>query len=100
MAPRQVALDGDHAFVAERRSLTAFGPAGERLWQTTISADDPVDAVTQGDGLVVVLRASGLVALAERSGAVSGRPRPASSCPTPIATRRPFARATTTSCCG
>ena len=66
----QVALDGDHAFVAERRSLTAFGPAGERLWQTTISADDPVDAVTQGDGLVVVLRASGLVALAERSGAV------------------------------
>ena len=66
----QVALDGDHAFVAERRSLTAFGPAGERLWQTTISADDPVDAVTQGDGLVVVLRASGLVALAERSGTV------------------------------
>ena len=69
-AGAQVTLDRDHAFVAERRSLTAFGPAGERLWQTTISADDPVDAVTQGDGLVVVLRASGLVALAERSGAV------------------------------
>ena len=64
----QVALDGDRSFVAERRSLTAFGPAGERLWQTPIAADAPVDTVTQGEGLVVVLRASGLVALSERTG--------------------------------
>ena len=66
----QVALDGDRSFVAERRSLTAFGPAGERLWQTPIAADAPVDTVTQGEGLVVVLRASGLVALSERTGSV------------------------------
>ena len=66
----EIALDGDHAFVADRRQLTAFGPDGEQLWQTALAADEPVDAVTQGDGLVVVLRASGLVALSERDGVV------------------------------
>lgn len=67
----QIALDGDHAYVADRRQLTAFGPDGEQLWQTAVAADDPVEAVTQGDGLVVLLRASGLVALSARDGAVA-----------------------------
>lgn len=67
----QIALDGDHAYVADRRHLTAFGPDGELLWRTAVAADDPVEAVTQGDGLVVVLRASGLVALSSQDGVVA-----------------------------